>query len=182
LSRTSRERGTQDVRNAIKEPHTLVARYHHEAHPRSGCPSNLQEIEEAMVIKFQRWREMTLGVQELWFADELPVLCGGSIEAMLNVAEQSTRLELQRIAGQPRANWKIQIVGGLTDNFPLQSTPLKTENVMYEDNEPDYDIEESSLDSGVLMGMTYDSTTWHPEDVDWTVGGGGDGWAASWTG
>lgn len=178
FSRTSRERGTQDIRNAMMEPHALVARYHHEAHPRAGCPSGLQEIEEAMVIKFQRWGEMTLGVQELWFADDLPVLCGGSMETMLNVAEQSTRLELTRIAGQPRANWKIQIVGGLTDRVPLQITPLKTENIMYEDNEPDYDAEEGSLDSGILMGMTYDNTPWRTEDVDWSVGGGNDGWAA----
>ena len=169
----------QAVRNAINEPHTLVARHHHEAHPRAGYPSDLREIEEAMVLKFQQWGEMIFGVQELWFADNLPGLCGGSIDVMLDTAEQSTKLELRRVAGQPRGNWKIQLVGGHTNLFPRQITPMETENenVICEDDESDYDVGESSFDSGVHM-----ATPWRPEDIGWTQVSGGDSWATNWDG
>ena len=181
-SKVAREHGTQDIRCVIKEPHTLVARHRHEAHPRAGYPSSWKEIEEAMVLRFQQWGERMLGVQELWFADNLPVLCGGSMEVMLNAAEQSTELELQRVAGQPRENWNIQLVGRLTGRFPEQIKPMESENVIWEDDKPDYDAGESSFDSGVHMGMTYDGAPWRPEDIGWTQAGG-DGamnWNEGW--
>lgn len=181
FSNAAREHGTQAVRIAVKEPHTLVARHRHEAHPRAGYPLDLKEIEEAIVLKFQQWEEMSFGVQELWFADNLPVLCGGSIEVMLNAAEQSTELELRSIPGQRRGNWKIQLVRGLTDRFPKQMAPMESENVICEDDELEYDEEESSFDSGVHMDMTYNSTPVRPEDIGWSqVSGGGDSWATGW--
>lgn len=182
FSKAAREHGTQDIRCAIKEPHTLVARHRHEAHPRAGYPSSQKEIEEAMILKFQQWRERILGVQELWFADNLPVLCGGSMDVMLDAAEQSAELELQRVAGQQRGNWKIQLVGRLTDHFPEQIAPMESENVICEDDESDYDVGDSSLDSGVHMGMTYDGGPWRPEDMGWThvSGGGATNWNESW--
>lgn len=180
FSKAVREHGAQAVRSAINEPHILVTRHYHEAHPRAGCPADAREIEEAIVLKFQQWRDTVFGVHELWFADNLPVLCGGSIDVMLDTAEQSTKLELQRVAGQRRENWKIQLVGGLTNLFPEQIMPMETENVMCEDDETDYDVGDSSFDSGVHMGMSYDGTAWRPEDVCWTqVGGGGDSWATN---
>lgn len=181
FSKAVRERGTQAVRSAIKEPHILVARHHHEAHPRAGYSSDFREIEEAMVLKFQQWREMTLGVQELWSTDSLPVLCGGSIDVMLDAAENGTKLELRRVSGQQRINWKIQLVGGLTNHFPEQITLMDTEIVTCDNDELDYDVEESSFDSGVHMGVTYDGAPWRPEDIGWTQGsGGGDSWATNW--
>ncbi|KAG8213277.1 hypothetical protein J3R82DRAFT_11752 [Butyriboletus roseoflavus] len=181
FSNAVREHGTQAVRGAIKEPHTLVARHRHEPHLRAGYPSDLREIEKAMVLQFQQWGEVIFGVQELWFTNNLPVLCGGSIEVMLDVAEQSTELELRSVAGQRRENWKIQLVGGLTDRFLEQSTQMESENIICVDDEPDYDVGESSFDSGVYMGMTYDGAPWCPEDVGWTqISGGGDNWATSW--
>ena len=178
FSKAVREHGTQAVRSAINETHTLVARHHHEAHPRAGYPSDLREIEEAMVLKFQQWGDVIFGVQELWFADNLPVLCGGSIDVMIDTAERSTKLELRRVAGQRRGNWKIQLVERLTNLFPRQITPMETENVICEDDEPDCDEGERSFDSGVHM-----ATPWRPEHTGWTqVTGGGDSWATNWDG
>ncbi|KAH0833064.1 hypothetical protein J3R83DRAFT_12055 [Lanmaoa asiatica] len=178
FSKAVRERGAQAVHNTTKGLHTLVGRHRHEAHPRAGYPSDPVEIEEAMVLKFQEWRETSLEVQELWFADNLPILCGGSIEVMLNVSEQSTKLELRRVAGQRRGNWKIQLLGGLTHQFPEQITPMGSENIIWEDDELDYDEGESSFDSGVRMGTSYDSTPWCPEVIGWTqTSGDGNSWA-----
>lgn len=177
FSNAAREHGTQAVRSVIREPHTLVARHRHEAHVRAGYPSELREIETAMVLKFQQWGETTLGVQELWFTDNLPVLCGGSIEVMLEVAEKSTELELQGVAGQRREGWKVQLVGGLTDQLPEQSTQMESENVICEDDESNYDVGESLFDSGVHMGMAYDGAPSRPEDIGWTqLSGGRENW------
>lgn len=135
-----------------------------------------------MVLKFQQWGEKILGVQELWFADILPILCGGSIDVMLNAAEQSTELELQRVAGEQRGNWKVQLAGELTSRFPGQIMPMQSEDVMCEDEEPDYDTGESSFDSGVHMGMTSDSTQWRNGEIGWTQasGDGATNWNKGW--
>ena len=184
FSKEAREYGTRDVRNVLKEAHVLVARHRHEAHPRAGYPSGWKEIEAAAVLKFQQWRERSLAVQELWFADNLPILCGGSIEVMLNAAEQSAELELQRIAGQQCANWKIQLVGRLADQTPNQITPIKSDDIMCEDDELDCDVGENSFDSGVHMSMTSDGAAWCREDTGWTqaTGGGFTGWDGGWDG
>lgn len=182
FSKTVRQHGTQAVRSANREPHVMVARHRHEAHPRAGYPSDVREIEEAIASKFQQWGEMILGVQELWFADNLPILCGGSMDLMLDVAEQSTRLEVQRIAGQPRGNWKIQFVGELTNQPPEQVTPMEIESASCEDDESDYDVEDNSFDSGVHMGMTYGGAPWRPENICWTQVSGEDNWATNWNG
>ncbi|KAG6374372.1 hypothetical protein JVT61DRAFT_4407 [Boletus reticuloceps] len=145
-------------------------------------PSDFREIEEAMVVKFQQWREVTLGVQELWFADNLPILCGGSIDVMLDAAGQSTKLVIQRVTGQQRGNWKIQLVGELTNHRPEQSTLMETEDVMCEDDESDYDVGETSFDSGVHIGMTYDGAPCRHEDIGWTQVSSEDSWAANWCG
>ncbi|KAF8440377.1 hypothetical protein L210DRAFT_3539503 [Boletus edulis BED1] len=179
FSKAARGRGTQAIRSANNQPHMLVARHHHEAHPRAGHPSDFREIEEAMVVKFQQWREVTLGVQELWFADNLPILCGGSIDVMLDAAGQSTKLVVQRVAGQQRGNWKIQLVGELTNYRTEQSTLMETEDVMCEDDESDYDVGETSFDSGVHIGMTYDGAPCRHED---TQVSSEDSWATNWYG
>lgn len=181
FSKAMREHGTQDIRSAIREPHALMGMHHYEAHPRAGQPSDFRDIEVAMVVKFQQWGEMILGVQELWFADDLPILCGGSMEVMLDAAEQSTKLELQRVAGQQRGNWKIQLVSGLTNRVPEQITPhMETKNVMCEDDGSDCGAGDTSFDSGVHMGMAHDGAPWRPEDIGWTQAG--DSWAMNWDG
>ncbi|KIK99580.1 hypothetical protein PAXRUDRAFT_47575, partial [Paxillus rubicundulus Ve08.2h10] len=94
-----------------KGPHELVKRHCYEAHPRAGNPSDSGEIGEAMVGKFEQWGETILRMEELWFADDIPILCGGSIEVMIDAAERHQRLDLQRIPGRRRGNWKIELVG-----------------------------------------------------------------------
>ncbi|KAG9315016.1 hypothetical protein JVU11DRAFT_4127 [Chiua virens] len=174
-----RRGNAQVVHNAITESHTLVAKYHHDAHPRAGHPSDLREIEQAIIAKFQDWRESVLGIQELWFAETLALLCGGSMDVMLDVAEQSTQLELQKVVGQPRANWKVQLIAQLTYHHPpSQDKFAETENAMCEDEETDYDGGENSFDSGVHMGTTYDGM--RPENDGWTQGSGSDDWATNW--
>ncbi|KIJ13421.1 hypothetical protein PAXINDRAFT_117125 [Paxillus involutus ATCC 200175] len=176
VSTGKRERGSLAVHSATntKGPHELVKRYYYEAHPRAGNPSDLREIGEAMVEKFEQWGETILRIEELWFADDVPILCGGSIEVMINAAERHQRLDLQRIPGRRRGDWKIELVGGvqrrLMDWSPVQ-LKSEAEIVTMEDDEPEYGMERSSFDSGVHIG-NHDDNTWCSEDTNWSQVGG----------
>jgi len=127
-----------------------------------------------MVEKFEQWGETILRIEELWFADDVPILCGGSIEVMINAAERHQRLDLQRIPGRRRGDWKIELVGGvqrrLMDWSPVQ-LKSEAEIVTMEDDEPEYGMERSSFDSGVHIG-NHDDNTWCSEDTNWSQVGG----------
>ncbi|KAF9243433.1 hypothetical protein BU15DRAFT_43071 [Melanogaster broomeanus] len=184
VSRERRERESPALHSATKtkEPHKLVKRHYYEAHPRAGNPSDIGEIGKAMVQKFEEWGETILRVEELWIADDLSISCGGSIEVMINAAEVNQQLDLQRIAGQRRGNWKIELVGGiqrrLTDWSPVQLAS-EADVVTMEDGEPECEIEENSFDSEVHTVWSYDENAWCSKDVSWTQDDNNN-WARGW--
>ncbi|KIJ66945.1 hypothetical protein HYDPIDRAFT_128429, partial [Hydnomerulius pinastri MD-312] len=193
VSKEKRTRGSQEAQHATstKEPHRLVKQHHYVAHPRAGNPSTHEEIGEAMVQNFEQWGETSLRVEELWFSQDVPFLCGGSIEIMLEAVERHKRLDLQRMAGQGRGNWKVELIGGVQRRL-MHWAPVKNasvggaETVTMEDEEMEHEMQDSSFDSGIDMGRSYDENHWQPEDTirgqeDESSSNWGVGWGGGWT-
>ncbi|KAI6042580.1 hypothetical protein EDC04DRAFT_2658985 [Pisolithus marmoratus] len=180
-SKRKRERRIRTLHAAQlekKDPHRLVVTHHFTAHPQAGCPHQLEEISAAFIRTFESWGESVLRVEDLWFSGDIAVLCGGSVELLIEMAERDSRLHLQRIAGQRKGNWTIELQGGVQrpkDDWSAARISQQEEVSMEED-------QEHPLDSGA--GMTAwpngEGDAWR-EDESWAGScideGGGWGWA-----
>ncbi|KAJ7592978.1 hypothetical protein C8J56DRAFT_929997 [Mycena floridula] len=114
----NRERRAREVVQALdkdseKLQHELVAHHHHPAHPKSTQPVSLGDIGEAVKAKMSGYGEISLRVGELWYEDDIPVLCGGWLEFLLRAVEEHENLDLRREGRFGRDSWTIELAGGI---------------------------------------------------------------------
>ncbi|KAI6123564.1 hypothetical protein EDD16DRAFT_1546743 [Pisolithus croceorrhizus] len=185
-SKRKRERRTRTVYAALekKDPHRLVVTHYFAAHPQAGRPHQLEEIGAALLRTFEGWGENVLRVEDLWFSDDTAVLCGGSVELLMEMAERDSRLQLRRVPGQRKGNWTVELLGGVQrpkNNWSAARTSQHEETVE-ESMEEDQDQEHSPR-SGIGLDAWNNSgvDSWR-EDNNWAEscideGGTTWGWA-----
>ncbi|KAI6108042.1 hypothetical protein F5141DRAFT_1120312 [Pisolithus sp. B1] len=175
-----RERRTRTVYAALekKDPHRLVVAHHFAAHPQAGRPHQLEEIGATLLRTFEGWGENVLRVEDLWFSDDTAVLCGGSVELLIEMAERDGRLQLRRIPGQRKGNWTIELLGG------VQQPKNNWSAARISQHEEATRIRERSLCSGISLDAWNNGgvDSWR-EDNNWAgscvdEGGTTWGWAA----
>ncbi|KAG6902859.1 hypothetical protein C0995_010744 [Termitomyces sp. Mi166 len=117
-----REKKGRDVLRALRlntEPHELLAHHKHLAHTDSGKPRSLEEIGLKIKEKMEEFREGVMRVEELWFEQDIAVLCGGWIEILIRAVEQSDLFVLKKIGEgmrDRRADWTVELVGGVAQS------------------------------------------------------------------
>jgi len=180
-SKKKRERRVRMMYDGVatKEPHRLVASHQFTAHPQAGHPSGLEQITSAVLHTFEAWGDSVLRVEELWFSKDIDLLCGGWIELLIEVVEKDTRLRLQRVPGQPKGNWTVELIGGVQRRQVSWSTSsrkpryLEIEEVnMDDDEELDTEMSISLYDEGIIQWGN--ETSQDEPTHDWACG---SGWA-----
>ena len=69
-------------------PHEALATHKHLAHPASMKPTSLEDIAQKVKSKMEEYREGFIRVEELWFEQEIAVMCGGWIEMLVRAVEE----------------------------------------------------------------------------------------------
>lgn len=150
--------------------HELLATHHHNAHPRSGKVGSMKEIGEAVKAKMEGYREAFMRLEELWFEQEISVLCGGWIEVLVRAVEEYEGLGLKRkgedgeVGTKGRSTWVVELVGGVRDPMVFW---------------PDGDMEEG--DKGGDRSVDCIPQNWIPGEGDayWSSGEGEEEWEES---
>lgn len=99
-------------------PHEAIAIHKHLPHATSMKPQSLEEIARKVKSKMEEYREGFMRVEELWFEQEIAVLCGGWIEMLVRAVEECPDLVLRNeVDGvkQGRNTWSVELVGGIDD-------------------------------------------------------------------
>lgn len=172
-SRRKRERRIRTAYAALekKEPHRLVVTHHFTAHPQAGRPHQLEELGAALLRTFEGWGESVLRVEDLWFSDDIAVLCGGSVELLIEMAERDSQLCLRRIAGERKGNWTIELLGGVQrrkDNWSAAPMSQDEEAVVGEVSMDEDQEREFSMNPGISTNAwpNSETDTWM-EDNSW---------------
>lgn len=105
------------------QPHKLLASHHHAAHALARNPRPLKEVGECVKKVMEGYREAFMRVEELWFDQEVAVMCGGWIEVLVRAVEETEGLELKKDGDEPqgvvvagrrgREKWVVELVGGV---------------------------------------------------------------------
>lgn len=120
------------------EKHKVLATHQHPAHPMSQRPASLAEIGEAAKLKMREMGDISMRFEELWFEQEISVLCGGWIELLEDAIEEHEALALRRKSSDRREDWEVDLIGG-----PQQQTLWSDANTA----DCDYSSRESHPDS-----------------------------------
>ena len=154
-SKRKRERRVRMMYDGVarKEPHRLVVSYQFAAHPQAGHPSGLEEITSAVLHTFEVWGESVLRVEDLWFSKDIDLLCGGWIELLIEVAEKDTRLRLQRVPGQAKGNWTVELIGGVQRRQDIWSTSRRPQHEEIEEVNMSEDGESEELDTEMSVSL-----------------------------
>ena len=182
-SKRRRERRVRMMndRIAAKEPHRLVISHQFPAHPQAGYPSGLEEITSAVIRTFENWGESVLRIEDLWFSKDVDLLCGGWIEILLEVAERDAKLNLQRVPGQGKGNWKVELIGGVQWPRDCWST-LKDKEIEEVNMSEDEESEEQYyvLDTEMSVSLCDDGSVWGNETSGWGQEKSTQDWTNSW--
>ena len=156
-------------RASRRTKHELLTTHLHAAHPRSQKPGSLQEIGESVKLKMEAYREAFMGLQEIWFEQDIAILCGGWIELLVEAVKAHEKLKLHWNESEKRANWQIELTDGVQqqrvfwppkedenslDYIPPDYFPEEVNNVR------SWETESSGIDGDVSAGNSGD------EDVD----------------
>lgn len=111
---TMREENSAWIRDRSENQteHHLLAVHNHDPHVRAGKRKPAEEIVEAVVDKFGEWGEAELRLEEIWFVEDIGVMCGGWVEVLIEAIEGSAKFNLQRSKGRRRGDWPVLLVGG----------------------------------------------------------------------
>lgn len=199
LELEGREQKGREVLKGLQlqgEPHELLATHMHPAHPNSKEPKSSKEIGLCVKKKMEEFREAFMGVEEIWFEQEVAVICGGWIERLVAAVEECEFLVLKRDGGNmknDRGAWVIELVGGVSN--PKEFWPREGETsldhipldwMLREDNsseggwEGSTDMEgdiswNESEDDGKIEGPA----PWESSDSVWGARGVAKGWEDS---
>lgn len=99
-------------------PHEALAIHKHLAHPTAMKPTSLEDIAQKVKSKMEEYREGFMRVEELWFEQEIAVMCGGWIEMLVRAIEECPDLVLRNeVDGvkRGRSMWSVELIGGVND-------------------------------------------------------------------
>ena len=99
-------------------PHEALAIHRHLAHPAAMNPQSLEDIATKVKSKMEEYREGFMRVEELWFEQEIAVMCGGWIEMLVRAVEECPELVLRNeVDGVKRGRnmWSVELIGGIDD-------------------------------------------------------------------
>ena len=116
-------------RASNRPKHQLLTAQLHEAHPCSQKPAPSHVIGEAVRLKMETNREIFMRLEELWFEQDIAILCGGWIELLVDAVEENEKLTLHKDEPQ-RRSWRVELRDGVEnprDFWPTEDT-----------NSPDY--------------------------------------------
>jgi len=134
------------LKTAEGERHELLATHQHTAHASSERPlATLREISNAVIMKMEELEESLLRFEELWFEQEIAILCGGWIELLKNAVEDDERLMLRKENSIKRDRWQVELIGGVQKRAVWADDPLLIDGPhKYEDPEDQDQDEEDS--------------------------------------
>jgi len=99
-------------------PHEALAIHKHLAHATAMKPTSLEDIAQRVKSKMEEYREGFMRVEELWFEQEIAVMCGGWIEMLVRAVEECPDLVLRNeVDGIKRARsmWSVERIGGVRE-------------------------------------------------------------------
>lgn len=94
--------------------HRLLETHHYPTHTRAGNRESSEDIEKAILAKFEEWDEDKLRLEEIWFGEEIGGMCGGWFEVLIEVVEDSAMFDLQKSKEQRRGDWSVVLVDAPT--------------------------------------------------------------------
>lgn len=100
-----------------RPPHTLLADHHHDVDLLARHPAPADKIADAIREKMTSWREMIVGLQDLWFERDISTLCGGWQEKLVEAIEADPNLEIHTGESKWWNHWKIGLVGRLEEDM-----------------------------------------------------------------
>jgi hypothetical protein len=127
-------------RASCRTPHELLTTHFHAEHPCSRKPGTLQEIGERVKLKMETDREAFMRLEELWFEQEIAILCGGWIELLVKAIEEHDKLKLHRDVEEKRTNWQVELTDGVREQ--REFWPAKEDENSLDYIPPDYFPEE----------------------------------------
>jgi hypothetical protein len=128
-----------------EKEHVLLKTHQHTAHPSSQRPvESLREISEAVKLKMEQLEESLMRFEELWFEQEIAILCGGWIELLMDAVEEDERLMLQKMNSTKRDHWRVELVGGVPKKERLwpDNTDFKEYQPLENRSYPEEDLED----------------------------------------
>jgi hypothetical protein len=106
--------GALELREAEGTKHELLITHQHTVHASSKRPvTSLREISEYVKLKMEELEDALVRFEELWFDQELSVMCGGWIEILMDATEQDERLILHKKNTVRRDDWQVELVAGV---------------------------------------------------------------------
>jgi len=99
-------------------PHEALAIQKHLAHAKAMKPTSLEDIAQKVKSKMEEYREGFMRVEEIWFEQEIAVMCGGWIEMLVRAVEECPDLVLKNeVDGvkRERSMWSVELIGSVND-------------------------------------------------------------------
>ncbi|KAJ6624047.1 hypothetical protein B0H10DRAFT_2162326 [Mycena sp. CBHHK59/15] len=106
------------------DPHELLAERRHVAHDMAlHLPTieSAKKIGDTVKAKMESFREAFIPLEQIWFEQDVSVLCGGWIEVLIWAVQEYDGLNLSNGADGFDTEWTIELVGGVKD--PLMMWP-----------------------------------------------------------
>lgn len=166
-------------------PHEALAIHKHLAHATAMKPRPLEDIAKKVKSKMEEYRERFMRVEELWFEQEIAVMCGGWIEMLVRAIEESPDLVLKNEEDgvkRGRSMWSVELSGGYpefgegdrsVDLIPQDWTPGEGP---YDSTDEMSDISESTGMEGDVSAVTSENDADDESDEEVT------GWGRKWEG
>ncbi|KZT19120.1 hypothetical protein NEOLEDRAFT_1142473 [Neolentinus lepideus HHB14362 ss-1] len=178
--RALRAREAREVakRASQKTKHELLKTHQYNAHPQTRQPVSLDEIGEAIKSKMQDFRRAVVRLEELWFENEIAVMCGGWFEFLLAAVERHKDLELMTEEGGGRAEWEVELIGGLKEEPEPLWDQLEQDEWESEETVTESGTAEAREDPGIPpdWGVSWGAGEATAADTGQSGWGNGDGW------
>lgn len=135
---------------SAKAGHILLMTHQHTAHRSSTKSKSLQDISDAVKLQMQHLQEALMRFEELWFEENISVLCGGWIELLVDAIEEDQGLTLSKHDSEKRDKWRVELIGGVQKKQNLWEDIADLGGSLSEDDSADEDCSdlEASWDNG----------------------------------
>lgn len=165
--------------------HELLKTHHYLPHPKARRPVPLNEIGDAVAAKMQSFGQTVIRLEELWWEQEISVMCGGWFEYLVAAVEQHKGLEIRKEEGAERSEWHVVLLGGVQTEAKPESWWNEPEEDLFED--PEYETEESAVEEARTERFSNSHAGWSVQDTnkeseaDTWQSGWGSGWDSGWS-
>ncbi|KAI0078764.1 hypothetical protein K474DRAFT_1640864 [Panus rudis PR-1116 ss-1] len=153
--------------------HTLVATQKHTSHPQTGKPARPEAINDTVKNLIKHWNDNPVSLRDIWFENEVNILCGGWVEVLVGAIRGNNELKLRRSSTD--AMWEVYLNGFVpTANEDSGGVvfDLNDEEEVHWEEEEETSWEES-FDDRIIAGDKYQA------DIAWGGVSGSD--TSGWT-